>query len=76
MTYEYQREDGSIFEFQQRITDAPLERCELTGQSVKRIISGGTGMIFKGSGFYGTDYKNKKSTTLRVHGDMDKMANK
>ncbi len=34
--------------------------CEENGSEVERIISGGTGLIFKGSGFYLTDYKNKK----------------
>jgi len=34
--------------------------CKENGSEVERIISGGTGLIFKGSGFYLTDYKNKK----------------
>ena len=34
--------------------------CEKSDCSVKRIVSGGSGLIFKGSGFYLTDYKNKK----------------
>ncbi len=34
--------------------------CREDGSEVERIISGGTGLIFKGSGFYLTDYKNKK----------------
>ena len=33
--------------------------CEQEKCAVKRIVSGGTGLIFKGSGFYLTDYKNK-----------------
>lgn len=55
-TYVYKREDGSTFEFEQRITEDPLDVCPTTGQSVVRVISGGTGLIFKGSGFYLTDY--------------------
>jgi putative FmdB family regulatory protein len=58
-TYEYRREDGSTFEIMQRITDAPLETCPTTGQKVTRAIGGGTGLIFKGSGFYLTDYARK-----------------
>lgn len=60
-TYEYKREDGSVFEVLQGINDKALETCPDTGQKVKRIISGGGGVIYKGSGFYITDYKNGKS---------------
>lgn len=55
-TYTYKREDGSVFEIDQRITADALEVCPTTGQKVKRIISGGAGLVFKGSGFYLTDY--------------------
>lgn len=61
-TYEYRREDGTTFEVWQRITDDPLETCPETGQDVERLISGGTGMIFKGEGFYVNDYGNGSST--------------
>lgn len=57
-TYEYKREDGTIFEVLQSMSDEPLKVCPTTGQPVKRMISGGTGLLFKGSGFYVTDYKN------------------
>ena len=57
-TYEYKREDGTIFEILQSMSDEPLKVCPTTGQPVKRMISGGTGLLFKGSGFYVTDYKN------------------
>ncbi len=67
-TYLYRREDGTTFEIEQRITEDSLETCPTTGQAVKRVITGGTGLIFKGSGFYLTDYvrgngSDKKSTT-------------
>ncbi len=67
-TYVYRREDGTTFEIEQRITEDSLETCPTTGQAVKRVITGGTGLIFKGSGFYLTDYvrgngSDKKSTT-------------
>ncbi len=58
-TYVYRREDGTTFEVQQRITEPALETCPETGQKVKRLITGGSGMIFKGSGFYLTDYARK-----------------
>jgi len=58
-TYEYKREDGTTFEVFQGINDDPLEKCPETGQKVKRVITGGGGVVYKGDGFYITDYKNK-----------------
>lgn len=55
-TYVYRREDGTTFEIRQRITEDALTECPETGQVVKRVISGNAGLIFKGSGFYVTDY--------------------
>lgn len=60
-TYIYRREDGTSFEIQQRITEDPLATCPTTGQPVKRVITGNTGIIFKGSGFYITDYERSGS---------------
>jgi len=57
-TYEYKREDGSLFEFQQGINDKALETCPDTGQKVTRIISGGAGVVYKGEGWYVKEYKN------------------
>ncbi len=57
-TYEYKREDGSTFEVMQKMSDAPLTTCPTTGQEVKRVISGGGGVVYKGEGWYVTDYKN------------------
>jgi putative FmdB family regulatory protein len=61
-TYVYKREDGTTFEVMQRITEEPLETCPLTGQKVKRVIGGGAGLIFKGEGFYLTDYARKNTS--------------
>jgi putative FmdB family regulatory protein len=58
-TYVYRREDGSTFEIEQRITADALATCPDTGQKVERVISGSAGLIFKGSGFYLTDYVRK-----------------
>jgi putative FmdB family regulatory protein len=57
-TYVYRREDGSTFEVEQRITEPALAACPTTGQKVARVISG-AGLIFKGEGFYLTDYARK-----------------
>ena len=62
-TYTYKREDGSVFEYDQRITEDALTTCPTTGQKVKRIISGGAGLVFKGSGFYLTDYVKKNGNS-------------
>ncbi|NQU44817.1 zinc ribbon domain-containing protein [bacterium] len=61
-TYEYQCDKcGEVFEHSQKMTDAPLKACPFDGckGKVKRLISAGTGVIFKGSGFYETDYKKR-----------------
>lgn len=58
-TYVYRREDGTTFEVFQRISADPLTTCPETGQRVERVISGGEGLIFKGTGFYLTDYARK-----------------
>ena len=58
-TYVYRRDDGTTFEVQQRITEDPLTEDPETGQKVTRIISGNAGLVFKGSGFYQTDYVRK-----------------
>ncbi len=59
-TYEYIREDGTTFEFRQGINDEPLGKCPETGQKVRRLISGGAGVVYKGEGWYVTDYKDNK----------------
>ncbi|MBD3233398.1 MAG: zinc ribbon domain-containing protein [candidate division Zixibacteria bacterium] len=60
-TYEYYCENcDSKFEEFQKITDPPLIVCSKCGVngSVKRLISPGAGLLFKGSGFYITDYRS------------------
>lgn len=70
-TYTYRREDGSTFEVEQRITADPLETCPTTGQPVKRIITSGAGLVFKGGGFYLTDYSRGASATSSESGSSD-----
>lgn len=61
-TYEYQcRKCGHKFEKFQSITAAPVKTCPKCRGRVARLVSGGAGIIFKGTGFYQTDYKNAKS---------------
>jgi len=58
-TYIYKREDGSSFEIIQKMSDEPLTKCPTTGQKVKRVISGGGGVLYKGDGGSVTDYKDR-----------------
>ncbi|MBN1521484.1 MAG: zinc ribbon domain-containing protein [Candidatus Aureabacteria bacterium] len=59
-TYEYQcLKCKKKFEVFQSIKDEPLKKHPRCGGKVKRLISAGAGIIFKGSGFYQTDYKMK-----------------
>jgi putative FmdB family regulatory protein len=62
-TYEYEcRNCGHTFEAFQSMNDKPLSRCPKCKSAVRRVINGGMGVIFKGSGFYSTD--NKKGSAL------------
>jgi len=57
-TYQYKCPDcGHEFEEFQSIKDKALEICPACKGKTRRIISGGAGLIFKGSGFYITDYR-------------------
>jgi putative FmdB family regulatory protein len=59
-TYEYECTScGYKFESFQKITDQPLASCPKCDKPLRRLISSGVGIIFKGSGFYATDYRKK-----------------
>lgn len=59
-TYEYEcRQCGHRFEKFQSMKDEPLKKCEKCGGDVRRLIGTGAGILFKGSGFYQTDYRSK-----------------
>lgn len=69
-TYEYECSTCGTFEEFQRITEDPLAKCPACGSAVQRLISSGTGIIFKGSGFYATDSRNaEKQETSKTDGD-------
>jgi putative FmdB family regulatory protein len=62
-TYEYEcRVCGHSFERTQSMSDDPVKDCPECGKDVRRVINGGAGIIFKGSGFYVNDSKGKSST--------------
>ena len=57
-TYEYKCPAGHRFEKSfPRITTKRHASCPVCGKRAERLISGGGGLVFKGSGFYITDYK-------------------
>jgi putative FmdB family regulatory protein len=63
-TYEYEcTHCGHGFEAFQKMTDKPLDKCPKCGYKIKRLIGGGSGIIFKGPGFYATDYRKKPKKT-------------
>jgi len=60
-TYEYEcKSCGYNFDAFQNMTDEPLKTCPKCNKEIRRLINGGTGVIFKGGGFYVTD-KSKSS---------------
>jgi putative FmdB family regulatory protein len=63
-TYEYECEAcGHKFEKFQTMSDKPVRVCpECKKRKVQRLMGTGAGIIFKGSGFYETDYKRKSSS--------------
>jgi len=85
-TYEYKCiKCEKVFDHFQSMTDKPLSKCKFCKGKVTRMIGGGAGIIFKGSGFYITDYKNSSSSrskekdtsgkSIRLENQRRKMGN-
>ena len=71
--YEYKcKSCGREFEFEQRITEEPIKECPFEGckGEVFRKISKNVGLVFKGNGFYLTDYakKHESASTASTNG--------
>ncbi|MFY9402663.1 MAG: FmdB family zinc ribbon protein [Candidatus Omnitrophota bacterium] len=65
-TYEYECTNcNKIFEVFQRITEEPLKSCPKCKNKISRLIGGGSGIIFKGSGFYATDYRKPEKNSQK-----------
>ncbi len=58
-TYEYRCPKGHEFETFQRMSDPPVATCPECGAEAERQLSAGAGLLFKGSGFYITDYRSE-----------------
>jgi len=60
-TYDYECQGcGHVFELFQSMTARPVRKCPRCGKAkARRLIGTGAGIIFKGSGFYQTDYRSE-----------------
>jgi putative FmdB family regulatory protein len=58
-TYEYECPKGHTFDLFQKMSDEPVANCPECGERASRKISGGAGFLFKGEGFYITDYRSE-----------------
>lgn len=72
-TYDYEcTKCGHHFEYFQNINDKHLDKCPKCKGKLKRLIGSGAGIIFKGSGFYATDYrKSGKSPEVKPKAGCD-----
>jgi len=80
-TYDYKCIECEItFELFQKMSDEPINKCIECGGGVKRLIGTGLKPVFKGTGFYETDYKTKpkstKSKTTSVKTESTKVDSK
>ena len=76
-TYEYRCTTcNHEFEKFQRMSEEPVAECPECGKPAERRLSGGAGLLFKGSGFYITDYRSEgyKQAAKAEGGDASKPA--
>lgn len=66
-TYEFKcKKCGHLFERFLPITDNSKVGCPICGSDSERLISSGAGLIFKGSGFYSTDYRKSQKPEKKI----------
>ncbi len=70
-TYDYRCPNGHAFEVFQKMSDEPGAPCPDCGADAERQLSGGAGFLFKGEGFYITDYR---SDSYRKAAEKDRKA--
>ncbi len=72
-TYEYEcQKCHKKHEASQSITAKPLARCPRCGGRLKRLLGSGSGFLFKGSGFYITDYRSKSYRDAKQRDEQSK----
>ena len=75
-TYDYKcTQCGHDFEMFQSMSESHIKKCPECGGNVRRLVGGGSCLIFKGSGFYVTDYvkgKEQKKTPVEKNGQEKK----
>ena len=72
-TYQYQCADcGHEFELYQSFSDDPIKVCPECGKESVEKITGGAGVMFKGGGFYETDYKRGKGSDYANKANSEK----
>jgi len=71
-TYEYECSVCGVFEHFQGMSENPLKKCpECGSRKVQRLISGGAGVIFRGEGFWETDYNRGKDYAKKAEAEKD-----
>ena len=82
-TYEYECQNcGNCFELFQNMSEEPIKKCPKCQGNVKRLIGTGSGIIYKGAGFYTTEYrsesykKGEKAEKEQKKGKKEKKATK
>jgi len=72
-TYDYEcGKCGHTFDALQNMSDDPLKKCPECGKnSLRRLIGGGLGVIFKGSGFYSTDSRSSSAASKTASTSTD-----
>ena len=75
-TYDYKcTQCRHVFEIFQSMSESHISKCPECGGNVRRLVGGGSGLIFKGSGFYLTDYvkaKEQKKSSAEKNGKEKK----
>ena len=75
-TYDYICDDcGYNFEEFHAITAAPLKKCPKCQGHVRRLIGAGNGFLFKGNGFYTTDYRSENYKKDKQQEERSKSTN-
>lgn len=73
-TYEYRCPKGHRFDVFQKMSDPPVAQCPTCGKPAERLIVPGAGFLFKGEGFYITDYRSDAYKKAKAAGETSPAA--